>query len=63
MEKGLYAGGVNKMQHKTILAQGGMVHYWIIKNENVSQSFSNYLSRIGLPEIKMYQTVLFLRME
>ena len=36
MEKGLYAGGVNKMQHKTILAQGGMVHYWIIKNENVS---------------------------
>ena len=24
------------MQHKTILAQGGTVHYWIAKNENVS---------------------------
>lgn len=25
------------MQHKTILAQGGTVHYWIVKNENVSE--------------------------
>ena len=24
------------MRHKTILAQGGTVHYWIIRNENVS---------------------------
>lgn len=36
MEKGLYAGGVNKMQHKTTLAQGGTVHYWIARNDNVS---------------------------
>lgn len=36
MEKGLYAGGVNKMQHKTILSQGGTVHYWIARNDNVS---------------------------
>ena len=24
------------MQHKTILAQGGIVHYWIARNKNVS---------------------------
>ena len=24
------------MQHKTILTQGGIVHYWIARNKNVS---------------------------
>lgn len=25
------------MQHKTILAQGGTVHYWIDKKKNITQ--------------------------
>ena len=47
MEKGLYAGGVNKMQHKTILSQGGTVHYWIARNDNVSDCivFTHGLSK------------------
>lgn len=34
MNKRRIRGGVYKMKHKTFLAQGGMVHYWMVGKEN-----------------------------